>query len=121
MRCLVFSKKLKHYGKTAIVTGCTSGIGRAMTYELIKEGVDLLLISRNEEELSKLKNDLLEKNSKFKGVIETVTFDFNTSDFSSYKKIQEKIKSMDIGVLINNVGQSYPNPLVTQVHGNTGK
>ncbi|CRG94523.1 steroid dehydrogenase, putative [Plasmodium gallinaceum] len=104
-------KNLKNYGNTVIITGCTDGIGKSLTYSLIKQNVNLLLISRNENELVKIKKDLLEKNPNYKGNIDILTFDYNKNNFSSYKIIEDKIKNLDIGILINNVGISYPNPL----------
>ncbi|ETW27374.1 hypothetical protein PFFCH_05146 [Plasmodium falciparum FCH/4] len=105
-------KNLKSYGDTIIITGCTDGIGKSLTYSLINQNVNLLLISRNESELKNMKRDLLEKNKNYKGTIEYITFDYNANDFNTYKIIEAKIRSMDIGILINNVGVSYPYPLV---------
>ncbi|SOV74228.1 steroid dehydrogenase, putative [Plasmodium sp. gorilla clade G3] len=104
-------KNLKSYGETVIITGCTDGIGKSLTYSLINQNVNLLLISRNEAELKNMQTDLLEKNKNYKGTIEYITFDYNVNDFTKYKIIEEKIKSKDIGILINNVGASYPYPL----------
>lgn len=103
---------MKSYGDTVIITGCTDGIGKSLTYSLIKHDVNLLLISRNEKELKNIKVDLLERNKNYKGRIECITFDYNENNFSSYKTIQEKIQKFDVGILINNVGVSYPHPLV---------
>lgn len=114
IRSLTTERKLSEYGKTAIITGCTSGIGRGITYRILKENVNLLLVSRNEQELIKLKQDLLDKNPDYKGVIDYCVFNFSTSDFETYKIIEEKIKNLDIGILINNVGISYDHPMYYQ-------
>ncbi|SOV11509.1 steroid dehydrogenase, putative [Plasmodium sp. gorilla clade G2] len=111
VKCKIALKNLKSYGDTVIITGCTDGIGKSLTYSLIKQNVNLLLISRNETELMNMKRDLLEKNKNYKGTIEYITFDYNANDFTKYKIIDDKIRSMDIGILINNVGVSYPHPL----------
>lgn len=37
----------------AAVTGATSGIGKALSQLLVKEGYDLILVGRSEEKLSK--------------------------------------------------------------------
>ena len=39
------------YGKWAIVTGCTQGIGRSYVEELAKRGMKVVLISRNPSKL----------------------------------------------------------------------
>lgn len=42
------------------VTGASSGIGKALTYELAKQGHKLIISSRNREELDKLSNEFPE-------------------------------------------------------------
>ena len=44
--------------KKALVTGASSGIGRCIVRELSKLGYETILVSRNEEELEKLKETL---------------------------------------------------------------
>ncbi|SBT32470.1 steroid dehydrogenase, putative [Plasmodium ovale wallikeri] len=112
LKSKLFLNNLKSYGETVLITGCTDGIGKSLAYALIKHGVNLLLISRNEKELKNIKKDLLEKNKNFKGTIDYISFDYNEHNFSSYKSLQDKVQKHDIGVLINNVGISYPHPLV---------
>ncbi|MCL2773774.1 MAG: SDR family oxidoreductase [Oscillospiraceae bacterium] len=45
-------------GKTAIVTGASRGIGRAIALRLAKQGADLLLVSRNSSNLDELKKEI---------------------------------------------------------------
>jgi NADP-dependent 3-hydroxy acid dehydrogenase YdfG len=45
-------------GKVAIITGASSGIGRAVARSLNQAGVHLLLVGRRENRLSQLKNEL---------------------------------------------------------------
>jgi ribitol 2-dehydrogenase len=45
-------------GKIAIVTGASSGIGRAVAYELAKHGVKLVLTARSKDRLVALADDL---------------------------------------------------------------
>ena len=46
------------YGKWAVVTGCTQGIGRSYVEELAKRGMNVVLISRTEEKLTHLAEEL---------------------------------------------------------------
>ena len=41
----------KNYGRYALVTGATSGIGKEIAYLLASAGFGLLIVSRNKEEL----------------------------------------------------------------------
>ena len=56
---------VKRYGKWAVVTGCTQGIGKAYAYELAKRGMNLVLISRNQKKLEDLEKQL---NASYKGM-----------------------------------------------------
>ena len=52
---------VKRYGKWAVVTGCTQGIGRSYVDELAKRGMNLVLISRDRIKLSELEEYLKRK------------------------------------------------------------
>lgn len=43
------------------ITGASSGIGKALCFELVKKGVSLILSSRKEDELEKVKSELGDK------------------------------------------------------------
>ena len=45
-------------GKVAIITGASSGIGKAVAHNLNEAGVQLLLVGRREDRLSELKEKL---------------------------------------------------------------
>ena len=46
------------YGKWSIVTGCTQGIGRSYVEELAKNGMNVVLISRNPSKLNSCAQEL---------------------------------------------------------------
>lgn len=107
-----------HYGQWAVVTGATDGIGLAMCKELIKRGISLIIIARNQEKLNKTKEELLKlvvlktdeqqhqsiNSSPIK--VETIQKDFSDTTRESYAKMIDLIDPLnrDIGILINNVG-----------------
>ncbi|NML22370.1 SDR family oxidoreductase [Pseudoflavitalea sp. G-6-1-2] len=92
-------------GKTAVVTGASQGIGRAITKELANEGVTVLAIGRNADLLHSLKEEIITA----KGAAPVLLIqDFLEPD--APQKIAataiEKLGWVDI--LINNAGRSQP-------------
>ncbi|XP_040578809.1 very-long-chain 3-oxoacyl-CoA reductase [Lepeophtheirus salmonis] len=88
------------FGTWAIVTGCTSGIGRALSLELASRGMNVVLIARNLTHLNEL-SEYLEKNYEIQTLIIAVDF----KDIGIYEVIREKLKPIEnnLGILINNV------------------
>ncbi|WZN62541.1 very-long-chain 3-oxoacyl-CoA reductase [Chloropicon roscoffensis] len=93
----------KKYGGWAIVTGCTDGIGKAFCEELAKKGVPLLLISRTESKLEALASELEDKTE-----VKYLAVDFSNATKAKWAEVQKTIEALDVGMLFNNVGVSYP-------------
>ncbi|CAB4058260.1 Very-long-chain 3-oxoacyl-CoA reductase,Very-long-chain 3-oxoacyl-CoA reductase-A [Lepeophtheirus salmonis] len=91
------------YGDWAIVTGCTSGIGRAITIELASRGINLALIARNPTFLKDL-SEYIENEFKVKTLV--IKADFK--DTGIYEDIRDQLKPIEneLGMLFNNVGMS---------------
>ena len=90
--------QLKLEGKTAFVSGSTSGIGLATATALAKEGVKVILNGRNEKalELALQKMKSLFPNSDIEGLI---------ADFSNAQQIETLCTQLpQIDILVNNVG-----------------
>ncbi|CAB0018085.1 unnamed protein product [Nesidiocoris tenuis] len=92
---------------TRVVTGCTDGVGKAYAFELAKRKMNLVLISRTEEKLQLLAREIESKHAVKTAVI--------TADFSKgqaiAREIELKLKGMQIGILVNNVGKQYTYPM----------
>ena len=88
-------------GKTALVTGASSGIGFGISKSLAEEGVNLLLISRNEEKLKKAVDNL---KSSTEARIEFLSGD--VCDLSLVEESKNLINSLygQCNILINNSG-----------------
>lgn len=82
----------------ALITGASSGIGRDMARELSKKGYDLVLVARNQDGLSQLKDELQKGNTNIK--IETYSLDLSIKE--NCYNLYEQVKNVDI--LINNAG-----------------
>lgn len=80
----------------ALITGASSGIGRDIARELSKKGYDLVLVSRDENKLNKVKEELEKANVK----IETISTDLSLEE--NCKEIHKNVKNVDI--LVNNAG-----------------
>tara|TARA_B100000579_G_scaffold438025_1_gene471043 strand:- start:7775 stop:8518 length:744 start_codon:yes stop_codon:yes gene_type:complete len=94
--------------KKAIVTGASKGIGRAISLNLAKNGCDLFLISRTEQDLKKVKDEILQN---YKVNVSYHILDI--TNFESVKTIFETIiiKANSIDILINNAGITKDNIL----------
>merc|ERR1712241_790809 len=93
------------YGGYAVVTGCTDGIGKAFCTELAKKGIPLVLISRTESKLKALAEEI-KKDYEVDALYQAV--DFANASEADWKKVQKTLDSVDVGILFNNVGVSYP-------------
>lgn len=102
-------KKLTKFGKYAIVTGATDGIGKAYALALAKKGMSIVLISRTEAKLQAVKEEIDSKN--YSGVdVKYIVCDYSNFDDKAKANVKAGIDGLDIGVLINNVGVSYRYP-----------
>ncbi len=95
--------------KICLITGATSGIGKAAAFKLADVGASLVLISRNEEKGEKICNQIRKR-------INDAQVKFYRVDISSMKEVRsavERIKAdfNHIDVLINNAGTRFDNYL----------
>ena len=88
--------------KIALVTGSTSGIGKATAQILAKNNYKIILCGRREDRLLELKNEL----SAFTEV-QTLSFDVRDKKavFDSINSLPEQFSKID--VLINNAGNAH--------------
>jgi 17beta-estradiol 17-dehydrogenase / very-long-chain 3-oxoacyl-CoA reductase len=100
-------RKYKKAGDWALVTGASDGIGKAFAFEVAKRGYDVVLVSRT---LSKLQEVAAEIAQKYQRQTKVIPFDFSTADDAKYKELSMQIASLNIAVLVNNVGVSYELP-----------
>lgn len=59
--------RLQSYGKWAVITGASSGIGLELTNLLAEAGLNVVMIARNEDRLQSIANDS-EKNGLYQHV-----------------------------------------------------
>jgi short-subunit dehydrogenase len=92
---------LEYLGKTAVVTGASSGLGVDFAKALAKRGANLVLVARRKDELEKLAAELVKQ---FAVDVKTISLDL--SDATSGSKLMAELKKMklDADILINNAG-----------------
>lgn len=92
-------------GKTAVVTGASQGIGRAIVKELAREGVRVFATARNEE----LLNNLREEVATETGIAPVVFVQDFTAPDGPQRIAQAALAALgEVDILINNAGQSRP-------------
>ncbi|WP_018928354.1 SDR family NAD(P)-dependent oxidoreductase [Pseudomonas umsongensis] len=92
-------------GKTALVTGASQGLGRAIVKSLAAEGVKVFATARNEELLASLASEITEA-----GGIAPITFvqDFVAADGPERIASAALAAIGHIDILVNNAGGSRP-------------
>ena len=88
--------------KVALITGATSGIGRATAHEFAKHGINLVLCGRRQHRLDSIKKELSKHTE-----VHTLNFDVRDRE-----KTSEAIASLpkafqQIDILINNAGNAH--------------
>lgn len=87
--------------KTALITGASRGIGKAIAYEFAQNGYNLFLTcKKNIDLLENIKSELEEK-----FCVECNIFLCDMSKFEEVETLFQKISSLD--VIVNNAGISY--------------
>ena len=90
--------------KTVVITGATSGLGRATALQLAQKGAFVLIIARSNTKANEIITEIKKKGGKGQFII---------SDLSSMKDTKEAAESITyavkrLDVLINNAGAHFP-------------
>lgn len=86
--------------KTVLITGASSGIGKAMAHDLCSRGANLILVARGTEKLNELAALIREKGR------EAHVFTSDLSAVGSAEKLHSEISkaNLQVDLLINNAG-----------------
>lgn len=88
--------------KNALITGATSGIGKATAIRFAKEGINLIICGRRKDRLEELQKEL-------SSLVKVEILCFDVRDKEAVKKNLTKLPAsfLTIDVLINNAGNAY--------------
>uniref|UniRef100_A0A4W5R6N5 Hydroxysteroid (17-beta) dehydrogenase 3 n=1 Tax=Hucho hucho TaxID=62062 RepID=A0A4W5R6N5_9TELE len=86
-------------GEWAVVTGGSDGIGKAYAFELAGRGLNVVILSRTKDKLDRVALEIGETTGQ---KVKVIVADFTEDDM--YEHIEEKLKGLNISVLVNNVG-----------------
>jgi len=90
---------LERYGRWALVTGASAGIGAEFATQLAARGLNLALLARREERIEGLARQL---ENRHKIQTKTIGADLSQPDFLTH--VVAETQSLEIGLLVNNAG-----------------
>ncbi|KAL6420043.1 hypothetical protein ACFW04_010999 [Cataglyphis niger] len=98
----ICKSKNKMNGKTVIITGCTSGIGKETARDIAKRGARLIMACRNMDTANQLKDEIVKESNNNNIVVRKL-------DLSSLQSIREFARQINqeesrLDVLIHNAG-----------------
>lgn len=87
--------------KTALITGASSGIGKALAGNFARDGYDLILVARNEDKLQAVAAELQVRH----GITATaIAADLESEDGAANLFREIKGRGLSVSVLVNNAG-----------------
>lgn len=97
---------IDRYGKLALVTGASSGIGKAFSYRLASLGFNIIITARRIERLNQIKKDLETSYN-----IEVIPVTADLSALEGNKIVADIIRQKNIGLFVANAGIGKIGPL----------
>lgn len=92
------AKLISLAGKTALITGSASGIGKAIAYRFAEAGTDLELVDINEEKLKTCCDEL----SKFN--VKISSYNVDLCEKTAIDQLWAKLEGKEPDILVNNAG-----------------
>lgn len=90
-----------YQGKTALITGASSGIGRAFAHALARRGTSVVLVARSSERLRALATEL---SQRYSVRAEVIPIDLSQEDATRQIQREVQQRGLAIDLLVNNAG-----------------
>ncbi len=90
------------YGKRALITGASKGIGRGLASAFAAQGAEIVAVARDEAGLAEVEKEVEAAGSS----AQTIRADL--SDMADVQRVAAEAGTLDVHILINNAGVSYP-------------
>jgi len=105
-------------GKTAIVTGATSGIGKEVAIQLAKWGATVILACRNLEKAKVAREDILKAADIIDSDNLVRVMSLDVSDLESCRRFAQTIldEKLSVHLLVNNAGIAFPETTTTTLN-----
>lgn len=98
-------------GKTALVTGGSKGLGRAIASEFASEGVDLAIVSRTEKDLREAAREI---GTKYERKVVPIAADLTRLE-ETQRVVEAAVAAFGrIDILVNNAGSIRPGSILTK-------
>ncbi len=96
------------FGPWAVVTGSSSGIGKAIARHLGSSGINVVLVARREAQLDSVAREL---SREFAVDCRVVKADLTEPGF--FQRIEEATRELDVGLVVGNAGFASPGEFLT--------
>ena len=97
-------------GRTCVVTGANSGIGKALVQRLVQQGANVVLACRDVKRAEETVNDLKKEQKEGRMVAK----ELDLASFRSVREFAEGMSGEPIHVLLHNAGVMMPHAVLTE-------
>lgn len=91
--------------KSVMITGASSGIGKALAYELARKGYSLALTARSIEQLEEIRDDIAKLGNTSKIVVRKLDVTDTDDVFTAVDELAEQLGGLDI--MVANAGIAF--------------